>query len=34
MAKPDPYQVLRLPRDFTLAELKTNYKRLALQLHP
>ncbi|PNH01467.1 DnaJ subfamily B member 2 [Tetrabaena socialis] len=34
MANPDPYQVLRLPRDFTLAELKTNYKRLALQLHP
>lgn len=30
----DPYHVLRLPKDFTLEQLKTNYKRLALQLHP
>lgn len=30
----DPYQVLRLPKDFTLEQLKSNYKRLALQLHP
>jgi hypothetical protein len=30
----DPYTLLCLPRDFTLQQLKTNYKRLALQLHP
>jgi curved DNA-binding protein CbpA len=30
----DPYDVLRLPRNFTLEQLKTNYKRMALQLHP
>jgi curved DNA-binding protein CbpA len=30
----DPYAVLHLPKDFTLEELKSNYKRLALQLHP
>ena len=29
-----PYEVLRLPRNFTLEQLKLNYKRLALQLHP
>jgi curved DNA-binding protein CbpA len=30
----DPYKVLRVSKDFTRHELKTNYKRLALQLHP
>ena len=30
----DPYKVLRLSKNFTLDELKSNYKRLALQLHP
>ena len=30
----DPYKVLRLPKSFTLEQLKMNYRRLALQLHP
>lgn len=30
----DPYKVLCLERNFTLEQLKSNYKRLALQLHP
>jgi hypothetical protein len=30
----DPYKVLCLERNFTLEQLKNNYKRLALQLHP
>lgn len=30
----DPYDVLQLPRNFTLEQLRANYKRLALQLHP
>ena len=30
----DPRSVLRLPKDFTLDQLKMNYRRLALQLHP
>lgn len=34
MADPDPYKVLKLERNFTLDQLKRNYKRLALQLHP
>lgn len=34
MSQPDPYEVLRLPLNFTVAQLRANYKRLALQLHP
>ena len=34
MADPDPYKVLKLDKNFTLDQLKRNYKRLALQLHP
>jgi DNA mismatch repair ATPase MutL len=34
MDSADPYKVLNLDRDFTLDQLKKNYKRLALQLHP
>lgn len=34
MSSTDPYEVLRLPRNFTLEQLRANYKRLALQLHP
>lgn len=30
----DPYAMLQLPKQFTLEQLKANYKRLALQLHP
>jgi curved DNA-binding protein CbpA len=30
----DPYQVLQLPRNFTLDMLKSQYKKQALQLHP
>ena len=30
----DPHKVLNVPVNFTLAQLKDNYKRLALQLHP
>jgi curved DNA-binding protein CbpA len=30
----DPYKVLCLGKNFTLEELRANYKRLALQLHP
>jgi curved DNA-binding protein CbpA len=31
---PDPHQVLNLPREFTLEQLKFHYKTLARQLHP
>lgn len=30
----DPYEVLQLPKNYTLDQLKSQYKRLALQLHP
>lgn len=30
----DPYKVLCLGKDFTLDQLRSNYRRLALQLHP
>lgn len=30
----DPYKILELPRNFTLEQLKHNYKKLALKLHP
>jgi curved DNA-binding protein CbpA len=30
----DPYKLLELPKNFTLEQLRSNYKRLALQLHP
>lgn len=30
----DPYAMLQLSKQFTLEQLKANYKRLALQLHP
>lgn len=30
----DPYKVLHVNRNFTAEELRSNYKRLALQLHP
>lgn len=30
----NPYEVLDLPRNFTLQQLKDNYKRIALKVHP
>lgn len=30
----NPYKVLNLPRNYTLEQLRSNYKKLALQLHP
>ena len=30
----DPYKILDLPKSFTLTQLKENYKRIALQVHP
>lgn len=30
----DPYEILRVPKNFTLDQLKRNYKLLALQMHP
>jgi curved DNA-binding protein CbpA len=30
----DPYKILNLSRNYTLAQLKENYKRIALELHP
>lgn len=30
----DPYEVLQLPKNFTLESLKSNYKKQALKLHP
>lgn len=30
----DPYKLLDLPKNFTLEQLKTNYKRVALKTHP
>lgn len=30
----DPYQILQLPKKFTLEQLKENYKRIALHVHP
>ena len=32
--KMDPYQVLDLPKKFTLHELKEKYKTLAIKVHP
>lgn len=30
----DPYKLLELPKNFTLEQLKHNYKRIALRVHP
>jgi curved DNA-binding protein CbpA len=30
----DPYKVLELPKNFTLEQLRSNYKRIAVQVHP
>lgn len=30
----DPYKILDLPKNFTLEQLKANYKRVALKTHP
>lgn len=30
----DPYEILELPRDFTLEQLKEHYKHIALKVHP
>lgn len=30
----DPYKVLELPKNFSLQQLRENYKRIALQVHP
>lgn len=30
----DPYKILDLPKNFTLEQLRTNYKRIALKVHP
>jgi curved DNA-binding protein CbpA len=30
----DPYKILELPRNFTLEQLRNNYKKIALQVHP
>jgi curved DNA-binding protein CbpA len=30
----DPYKVLEVPKNYTMDQLKTNYKRIALQVHP
>ncbi len=30
----DAYKLLEVPKNFTLEQLKTNYKRIALRLHP
>lgn len=30
----DPYKILDLPKNFTLNQLKENYKRIALKVHP
>lgn len=30
----DPYEVLQLPRNFSLDQLKSQYKKMALSLHP
>lgn len=30
----DPHDILQLPRGFSLEQLRSNYKRIALQLHP
>ncbi len=30
----DPYKVLELPKNFTIEQLRSNYKRIAVQVHP
>jgi curved DNA-binding protein CbpA len=30
----DPYKTLGVPRNFTLEQLKTSYKKIALSVHP
>lgn len=30
----DPYQILDLPKNFTLEQLKINFKRIAIKVHP
>lgn len=30
----DPYKVLDVPKDFTLEQLRANYKRVAIKVHP
>jgi curved DNA-binding protein CbpA len=30
----DPYEILELPRNFTIEQLRANYKRIALKTHP
>lgn len=30
----DPYKILELPRNFTVEQLRSNYKRIALKVHP
>jgi curved DNA-binding protein CbpA len=30
----DPYKILDLPKNFTVEQLRTNYKRIALKVHP